>query len=310
MNGIRIFRLPCVAGALLACAAGACRPGAGPGSASAAPSPARPAITRIAAVRVFVTDVAKSRAFYGSVLGLPASTSAAFAVNHRQRVELVPIPAPGPSLIAGIVLSTNDATGMHRYLVDRGVAPGPVLTDAAGARRFDVADPEGHPLTFEESDAPSVDSAPAAPEQVSARLLHAGFIVRDPATLDRFYRDLLGFRMYWHGGMTETSVDWVEVQVPDGDDWLEYMLNVPLDAGHDDRGVMNHFALGVATLGPAVARLRAHGYRTDDEPEIGRDGKWQFDIFDPDATRVEFMEFLPARAPCCHPYESAHPGGS
>jgi catechol 2,3-dioxygenase-like lactoylglutathione lyase family enzyme len=295
-------------GTSIAFACGACRTGAAavPAGEKAV---TRPAITRIAAIRVFVTDVEKARGFYGPVLGLPASTSTRFAVSPRQRIELVPITGSAPpNLIAGVVLATNDVPRMQRYLLDRGVAAGPVGTDANGARRFDFADPEGHPLAFEEeSAAPPGAGFRGAPEQVSTRLLHAGFIVRDRTALDRFYRDLLGFRMYWHGGMTETSVDWVEIQIPDGGDWLEYMLNVPLDAGRDDRGVMNHFALGVRSLPPVAARLRAHGYKTDDQPEIGRDGKWQFDIFDPDATRVEFMEFAPAQAPCCHPYEAAHP---
>jgi hypothetical protein len=30
-------------------------------------------------------------------------------------------------------------------------------------------------------------------------------------------------------------------------------------------------------------------------------------LYDPDATRVEFMEFKPAQKPCCHSYEAAHP---
>jgi hypothetical protein len=42
------------------------------------------------------------------------------------------------------------------------------------------------------------------------------------------------------------------------------------------------------------------GLKNTDEPEIGRDGKWAVDIYDPDATRVEFMEFAPAQSPCCN----------
>jgi catechol 2,3-dioxygenase-like lactoylglutathione lyase family enzyme len=273
----------------------------------AAPT-ARPRITRIAAVRVFVTDIEKSRAFYGSVLGLPASSPTTFPVGARQRIELVPAPTPAPAnLLAGVVWATDDVARMRSYLVDHGIAAGPL---APGAQRFDFADPEGHPLAFEaEAPAQPPPRSRGTSEPISARLLHAGFVVRDRAALDRFYRDLLGFRMYWHGGMTEADTDWVEIQVPDGEDWLEYMLNVPLDAGHTDLGVMNHLALGVAAMPPTFETLRARGYRTDDQPEIGRDGKWQFDIFDPDATRIEFMEFAPARAPCCHPYEAAHPRG-
>ena len=113
--------------------------------------------------------------------------------------------------------------------------------------------------------------------------------------------------MYWHGGMKETGTDWVEIQVPDGTDWIEYMLDVSPDAGPDELGVTNHLALGVASMKPAVSRLRAFGLKSDARPDIGRDGKWHFDIFDPDGTRVELMEFEPVQAPCCHPYEASHP---
>ena len=41
---------------------------------------------------------------------------------------------------------------------------------------------------------------------------------------DKFYRDILGFRPYWFGGAKPDRIDWVSQQVPDGRDWLEYML--------------------------------------------------------------------------------------
>jgi hypothetical protein len=47
--------------------------------------------------------------------------------------------------------------------------------------------------------------------------------------------------------------------------------------------------------------------QSKDLPEIGRDGKWSYDIYDPDGNRVEFMEFTPSQAPCCHAYTAAHP---
>jgi catechol 2,3-dioxygenase-like lactoylglutathione lyase family enzyme len=310
-----------LAGAI-ATASAACRPAtsapvataatATPGVADAG-APSRPAITGISAVRVFATNLAASRAFYGRVLGLRPSgpDGATFPVNERQRIELVATAGARPpaNLVAGVVFATPDVARMRSYLAERGFSAGPMARDASGAPRVDFADPEGHPIAFVEVAAapPAGPAFQAAPEQVSTRLLHAGFVVNDRAAIDRFYRDALAFRMYWYGGMTEKSTDWVEVQVPDGREWIEYMLNVSPDAGHDDLGVMNHLALGVETLAPAVQRIRAHGYKSDDQPEIGRDGKWQFDIFDPDGTRVEFMELTPAQAPCCHPYEAPHP---
>jgi hypothetical protein len=34
---------------------------------------------------------------------------------------------------------------------------------------------------------------------------------------------------------------------------------------------------------------------------MGRDGKIQLNLYDPDLTRVEFMEFQPSGKPCCSP---------
>jgi hypothetical protein len=45
-----------------------------------------------------------------------------------------------------------------------------------------------------------------------------------------------------------------------------------------------------------------------EKPKIGRDGKWQLNLFDPDDTRVEFMERKPTDEPCCSPYAGPHPG--
>ena len=45
----------------------------------------------------------------------------------------------------------------------------------------------------------------------------------------------------------------------------------------------------------------------DDKPEIGRDGKWQYDAYPPDLTRIELMEPAPTKDPYCSPYSAPHP---
>ncbi len=37
-------------------------------------------------------------------------------------------------------------------------------------------------------------------------------------------------------------------------------------------------------------------------PQMGRDGKWQFNMYDPDGIRAELMEFQPSIKPCCSPF--------
>jgi catechol 2,3-dioxygenase-like lactoylglutathione lyase family enzyme len=143
--------------------------------------------------------------------------------------------------------------------------------------------------------------------QISTRLIHAGFVVLDRAAEDKFYKDTLGFHVYWHGGMKDDETNWVDMQVPDGTDWLEYMLNVPADADKHTLGVMNHIALGVPDIHAAERQLRTNGWNGTEQPKIGRDGKWQLNLYDPDGSRVELMEFTPVQKPCCSDYAGSHP---
>jgi len=132
-------------------------------------------------------------------------------------------------------------------------------------------------------------------------------VVKDREAMDKFYRDVLGFRLYWQGGMTDERVDWVSMQVPDGTDWIEYMLNIPADANKHLLGVMNHIALGVPSVQAAAEQLKKNGVKLTEEPKIGRDGKWQLNLYDPDDTRVELMEFTPVEKPCCSEFTGTHP---
>jgi len=140
-------------------------------------------------------------------------------------------------------------------------------------------------------------------------------MVHDRAAEDKFYRDLLGFRPYWHGAMKEGATDWISQQVPDGHDWLEYMMvgdgsTTPLaKVDAHTLGVLNHFSLGVANMEAAVTTLIA-GNRLSprhDGPSMGRDGKWQANLYDPEGTRAELMEFKPVTKPCCSEFTAESP---
>jgi hypothetical protein len=40
---------------------------------------------------------------------------------------------------------------------------------------------------------------------------------------------------------------------------------------------------------------------------MGKDGKWQANLYDPDGTRVELMEFQPVAKPCCSDFTASSP---
>jgi catechol 2,3-dioxygenase-like lactoylglutathione lyase family enzyme len=171
-----------------------------------------------------------------------------------------------------------------------------------------VRDPEGHRITFTNAVENSPTSRGESP--IEPRIIHAGLVVHDRAAEDKFYKDVLGFHVYWHGGMKEGEDNWVDMQVPDGTNWIEYMLKVPENATHKQLGVMNHIALGVPDIHAAQEQLINNGLKPGEEPKIGRDGKWQLNLYDPDETRVELMEFKPTKEPCCSPYTGPHPAPS
>jgi catechol 2,3-dioxygenase-like lactoylglutathione lyase family enzyme len=275
---------------------------------------ARPKITGIDYVLLYVTSVDNARAFYTRVLGLPSDGGGCagvarpcFPVNWYQQIRLEKVPSPAPkNWLAELAFSTDDAAQLRRYLLAHGVDTGKISKDANGALYFEVRDPEGNPIVFVQR-RPMLADYKISPNQLSESLIHAGFVVKNLDDENHFYVDLLGFRLYWHGGFKEQDTDWYELQVPDGDNWIEYMLNIPTDGDHKDLGVQNHFSLGVKDAQVAASRLRSHGLQQFDGPEIGRDGKNSLDAYDPDGTRVEIMEFTPTQKPCCHPYTADHP---
>ena len=282
-----------------------------------AAEPQRPPITGIDHVTIFAADIAKSKQFYSSILGFPGCPNGNGAdicylvrpTNQRLQLKAAPYEVrndPHKNWVAEVALATDNVSQMRQYLLAHGLHPGEIQDAADGSQSFRVQDPEGNPLAFVQR-SPTKHGTGDASKQISQRLIHAGFVVKDIAAENGFYIDLLGFRLYWTGGFKDDGTDWYELQVPDGADWIEYMLNIPATADHKELGVQNHFSFGVKDVHAAAAKLRSRGYAAFDGPEVGRDGKDSLDAYDPDATRVEIMEFAPVQKPCCHSYTAEHP---
>jgi len=281
------------------------------GSAGAKEKPARPKILGIAAAHFYSTDIPAARKFYQLTLH-PAEacswckqTGAApilITLPSGQRVTFTQAPAPTPKdLLWEVTLATDNAKTMKEYLKANGVSVGKSVKGDGAA--FTIKDGEGHRLGFVQV------AAGWSPSNTDAlRLMHAGFIFNDRSGADHFYKDILGFHTYWHGGMKEDLDQWVAMQVPDGTDWIEYMLRIAPDANKHTRGVMNHMALGVVDIHDTEKRLIADGWKPTEQPKVGRDGKWQLNLYDPDETRTEFMEFTPKEKPCCSEFNGTHPG--
>ena len=276
-----------------------------------AQQPARPPITGVAFARFYTTDPAAAQKFYGNTLGFErkeVDKMWLYPVNHSQWIELLTTPPPQPNVrMAAIAFTTTSAAQLERYLEAHNIKPALPLKHG----QFGVRDPEGNLIIFVQQNSEKlVATALAAPSAISTRIIHVGFIVTDRAKEDAFWQQILGFRPYWHGGPKDDGVNnWVSLQVPDGTDWLEYMLNNGPNPSLHQTGVMDHFSLGVTHMDDAIAAL-AHNHCEGPnctKTQMGRDGKVQLNLFDPDQTRVEFMEFAPAQEPCCSPFTGKHP---
>ncbi|WP_158820691.1 VOC family protein [Granulicella sp. S156] len=281
-----------------------------------------PAITGISHVTFYAEDIPHSRQFYADLLGwqpVPATGSEPglrFYANHEQYVELVPPPVPGQAHRFDLVgFATDDAEGLRRLLAGKGVAVPPSVTVGRdGSHSFRVHDPEGNLVEFTQQGRRLPSPPPAAlARRLSTHIMHAGYVVHNRAALDRFYKDELGFHLYWQGGAKAGDVDWVMMQVPNGTDWIEYMLNLPANPPHAQLGNADHIAPGVVSVAELQKRLEQRGWKptAGKNPQVlGVDGKLQLDLIDPDDTRVEFMEFKPVKTPCCSPYTGKQPAPS
>jgi catechol 2,3-dioxygenase-like lactoylglutathione lyase family enzyme len=276
--------------------------------------PAKPTVTAVAGIRLLAEDLEKSREFYGKELGLRECHSDAvlcFLVNPIQKIEVEPLGQEKmQNRLVFIAFATRNAVALRQSLAHAGIQVGDQITQPDGTKFFEVLDPEGHAVRFVEYLRPPLLTKTDQEVRVSTEIIHVGYVVRDRTAMDHFYRDVLGFRMYWHGGMKDDETSWVAMQVSDrhGTEWLEYMLNISPTADKHTLGVMNHIALGVTDIHATQQQLIKNGWKPGEEPKLGRDGKWQLNLYDPDDTRIEFMEFTPKEKPCCSEFTGPHPG--
>ena len=284
--------------------------------AALAAAPARPPITSVSHLAVYAADAARTEHFYvhdlGAVKGADPENTAGvrYYFSPTQFVEVLPLPATaGLNRMDHMAFNTADVEAMRKYLASRKVAvPKAVAMGADGSRWLVVKDPEGVTVEFVQppSPLPVIATNPLFPH-----IIHVGAIIRDRALEDTFWRDILGFRPYWFGGMKDDAPpQWVSQQVPDGTDWLEYMVtsNTLTQA---QVGVLNHIALGVPNMEAAYTVLwngdRLQGQPATALPKIGRDAKWQLNLLDPDGTRAEVMELKAIGKPCCSSFTATDP---
>ena len=283
----------------------------------------RPPIVGVAHIGLKTSDLAAARSFYGHDLGfLEAFTLdkptgglmlTYFKVNDHQYIEIFPeLKDAAEDRLSHIAFETTDIRKLRDYLAGHGVkVPDALKPGLDGNLSMMLKDPDGHNVEFVQYMPGSLHSrnfGKSLPDtRISDHIIHVGVTVKDRAAADKFYKDILGFIETWHGGMTDDRADWIDMRVPDGSDWLEYMCN-NANPSPKTLGVMHHLALGVPSVEASNKRLLDRGVdMKGQKPKIGRDGKWQLNLYDPDLTRSELMEPKPVEKPCCSEFRNLKP---
>ena len=259
--------------------------------------------------------MAAARKFYNGILGFQEPFSldkpggglmlTFFKVNDHQYIEVFPdLKEPDQDRLNHICFETTDAEQLRAYMASKGVkVPDKVTSGRTGNLSFEIHDPDDHLIEFVQYMPGSLQSRDFGKDmpdtRASTHIIHVGFTVSDRAAEDHLFKDILGFKEFWHGGMTDDAAEWIDMRVPEGTDWLEYMTNIK-DMNVKKRGVLNHMALGVPSVSAGYDLVVKRGLDPA-KPKIGRDGKWQLNLYDPNFTRVELMEPKPVEKPCCSP---------
>jgi catechol 2,3-dioxygenase-like lactoylglutathione lyase family enzyme len=273
-----------------------------------AQAPQRPRITGISHIALFAHDYEKARSFYGDFLGFvepyslknPVGSAIVtfFKVNDHQYIELYPEHEANSDRLSHISLETDDIEALRVYLASKGVpVPEHAQQTRIGNLSFEITDPAGHQVEMVQY-MPGGKTAAAygkymSDMRISKHMTHVGLIVTKLDPEYRFYTEILGFKDTWRGSSSGTVLSWVNLKLPDGDDYIEFMLaKEEPDPTH--RGGAHHLCLQVPDVAASVETLKAKPYfKKYDRPiveHVGINRKRQANLFDPDGTRTELME--------------------
>lgn len=260
----------------------------------------------IAHVAYRASDLEKSAEFYTGILGyreafrFPAADgrpeSVFFKINDDQflRLDKVEGVVPDDRLVE-IAFRTTDMERLQRELKRRGLKPSAVETRRDGNLYTTLTDPEGHQIAFVEyqpdSKQISLDRQLLVRERLSTELWHSGVHVMDKAKMDAFYQDKLGFRPYWTGSSDGKPL-YIHMDTPGpGRKFFEYLVQYG-EVDRDRLGSTHHICLVVDDIDNALEKAHQRGLpRTGRHAaKVGMVKHWLANLFDPDGTRIEFME--------------------
>jgi lactoylglutathione lyase len=269
----------------------------------------RPPVTGVAHTAFYTKDVESARKFYKDFLGYAEPFSLMTAngkdmaltfikINDRQYVEVFPEKKPGGNRMYHFAIETTDAEAMRKYLASKGIkVPEKTPVGKTGNSNYFVTDPNGticEIIQYEPTSMSSKTLGKDMPEtRISARMSHVGFQVPDLDKAISFYCGILGFKETWRGSRDGKNVTWVNLKLPESNDYVELML-FDKEPTEGSMGTMNHICLEVKDVSESAAILKnrqlPEGLKTPTEMKTGINKKRQINCYDIDGTRVEIME--------------------
>jgi len=256
-----------------------------------------------------VSDLPKAMGFWRDLLGFDVAYTltkkdssdiriAFIKINDHQHIELFnEPPTDPPNMMSHICFTVDDIEAMRTYLRSKGfdVKPGNGGKTRTGDYAFEIKDPDGMLVEFVQSLPDGMETKAAGkfapPTRISTQIYHIGFLVGNSEKSMDFYGKVLGFQETWRGGANPKELSWINMRVPDGTDYVEFMLYRKLP---DTFGTKNHVSLLVPDVQKAVDDLESRpafkSYGKDLKIAVGVNQKRQVNLYDPDGTRVELME--------------------
>jgi lactoylglutathione lyase len=267
----------------------------------------------LAHVGIRVSDLERARSFYSGVLGLENAFTtkkddgtvfvAYFKVNDRQYIEIFPgLRAEDTIPMTHIAMWTEDLEATRAIMLRRGLQPTEIHTGPRDHNRsFTLRQLPGQNLVFLEF----VQYMPGSlhlqskgkalgERRLSTHLEHAGIITTDLDAALHFYVDLLGFKETWrrvNGGSKNVALIHLRMPGPSGDYVELSNLGATTNLTRTRAGGAAHCSLEVPDIKAAYQATIDRGETKDrKDPRFGLDLRWQFNLFDPDGTRVELMQ--------------------
>ena len=270
-------------------------------------APPRPKILGVAHIAFYVSDLDKTRAFWTDFLGYQECFNlkrkdgtvriAFIKINDYQYIELFAEPPRAGQMLNHISFYTDNAEAMRDYLASKNVkVPAKVGKGKTGNKNYNITDPDGNIVEIVEYQPDSWTAQAKGsfmPDtRISDHIAHVGVLIGAVQPAMDFYHGILGFNEFWRGTGGKT-LSWINMRVPDGQDYLEFMLYSKLPEP-DARGTKNHLSLTVPDAEKAIEILKSRppfkNYGKELKVQVGVNRKRQVNIFDPDGSRVELME--------------------